>query len=122
MNAAQHSKIVNFIWSIADQVIHFVVDASKYRDIILPMTVLRRLDVLLEPTKQDVLRLKAQLDAAGIANQEAALCGAAKQSYYNTSPFILRDLKATANQQKLKANFENYLDGFSSNVQDIIKS
>ena len=121
MNAAQHSKIVNFIWSIADQVIHFVVDASKYRDIILPMTVLRRLDVLLEPTKQDVLRLKAQLDAAGIANQEAALCGAAKQSYYNTSPFILRDLKATANQQKLKANFENYLDGFSSNVQDIIK-
>jgi len=121
VNAAQHSKIVNFIWSIADQVIHFVVDASKYRDIILPMTVLRRLDVLLEPTKQDVLRLKAQLDAAGIANQEAALCGAAKQSYYNTSPFILRDLKATANQQKLKANFENYLDGFSSNVQDIIK-
>lgn len=121
MNAAQHSKIVNFIWSIADQVIHFVVDASKYRDIILPMTVLRRLDVLLEPTKQDVLRLKAQLDAAGIANQEAALCGAAKQSYYNTSPFTLRDLKAAANQQKLKANFENYLDGFSSNVQDIIK-
>ncbi len=121
MNQAQHSKIVNFIWSIADQVIHFVVDASKYRDIILPMTVLRRLDVLLEPTKQDVLRLKAQLDAAGIANQEAALCGAAKQSYFNTSPFTLRDLKATANQQKLKANFENYLDGFSSNVQDIIK-
>ncbi len=121
MNQAQHSKIVNFIWSIADQVIHFVVDASKYRDIILPMTVLRRLDVLLEPTKQDVLRLKAQLDAAGIANQEAALCGAAKLSYYNTSPFTLRDLKATANQQKLKANFENYLDGFSSNVQDIIK-
>ena len=120
MNQAQHSQIVNFIWSIADQVIHFVVDSSKYRDIILPMTVIRRLDVLLEPTKQDVLRLKNQLDAAGIVNQEAALCNEAKQSYYNTSPFTLRDLKGRATQQKLRADFENYLDGFSANVQDII--
>ncbi len=120
MNQAQHSKIVNFIWSIADQVLHFVVDSSKYRDIILPMTVIRRLDVLLEPTKEDVLRLKTQLDAAGIANQEVALCGAAKQSYYNISPFTLRDLRAKAKQQQLRADFENYLDGFSSNVQDII--
>ncbi len=121
MNQTQYNQIVNFIWSIADQVIRFVVDSSKYRDIILPMTVIRRLDVLLEPTKQEVLKLKKQLDEAGIVNQEAALCGAAKQSYYNTSPFTLQDLRGRATQQKLRADFENYLDGFSPNVQDIIE-
>ncbi|MDD2230210.1 MAG: class I SAM-dependent DNA methyltransferase [Candidatus Cloacimonetes bacterium] len=121
MTTAQHSQIVNFIWSIADSVLKDVYVRGKYRDVILPMTVIRRLDVLLEPTKQDVLKLKAQLDAAGIANQDAALCNASKQAFFNTSPFTLRDLKARAKQQQLKADFEAYLDGFSPNVQDILE-
>lgn len=122
MNQAQHSQIVNFIWSIADAVLKDVYVRGKYRDVILPMTVIRRLDVLLEPTKQDVLKLKEQLDKAGISNQNAALCSAAKQAYYNTSPFTMRDLKARAKQQQLKADFEEYLDGFSPNVQDILQN
>ncbi|HOZ02068.1 MAG TPA: class I SAM-dependent DNA methyltransferase, partial [Candidatus Syntrophosphaera sp.] len=122
MNQAQHSQIVSFIWGIADAVLRNVYTRGKYRDVILPMTVIRRLDILLEPTKQDVLKQKKQLDDAGIANQDAALCQASGQSFYNISPFTLRDLKARSKQQHLKADFEAYLDGFSPNVQDIIKN
>jgi hypothetical protein len=63
---------------------------GKYRDVILPMTVLRRLDGLLEPTKQAVLDRKAKLDKAGITNQDPALRQAAGQAFYNTSKFTLR--------------------------------
>ena len=122
MQQAQFSQIVSFIWGIADAVLRNVYTRGKYRDVILPMTVIRRLDILLEPTKQDVLKQKKQLDEAGIANQDAALCQAAGQSFFNTSPFTLRDLKARSKQQHLKADFEAYLDGFSPNVQDIIKN
>jgi type I restriction enzyme M protein len=93
---------------------------GKYRDVILPMCVLRRLDAVLEPTQKAVVDTKALLDKAGITEQRAALCGASGQAFYNTSQFTLRDLKARANQQQLKADFEAYLDGFSSNVQDIL--
>ena len=95
---------------------------GKYRDVILPMTVLRRLDAVLEPTKQAVLDMKAALDKAGITNQDQALRQAAGQAFYNTSRFTLRDLKARASQQQLKADFEAYLDGFSPNVQDILEN
>jgi type I restriction enzyme M protein len=84
------------------------------------MTVIRRLDAVLEPTKQAVLDMKAALDKAGITNQDAALRRAAGQAFYNTSPFVLRDLKARASRQQLEADFRTYLDGFSPNVQDII--
>ena len=73
MEASQLAWITNFIWGIADDVLRDLYVRGKYRDVILPMTVLRRLDAVLEPTKQDVLRLKAQLDAAGIANQDEAM-------------------------------------------------
>ena len=86
------------------------------------MTVLRRLDAVLEPTKQAVLELKASLDAAQIVHQDPALRQAAGQAFYNTSPFTLRDLKSRASQQKLKADFEAYLDGFSPNVQEILEN
>src|SRR5450830_1429540 len=121
MNGAQHTKIVNFIWGIADDVLRDLYVRGKYRDVILPMTVLRRLDAVLEPTKQAVLDMKASLDKAGIVNQDQALRQAAGQAFYNTSKFTLRDLKARASQQKLKADFEAYLDGFSPNVQDILE-
>ena len=121
MNYQLHTSLVNFIWGIADDVLRDVYVRGKYRDVILPMTVIRRLDALLEPTKTAALQMKQQLDAAGIVNQHGALCQAAGQAFYNASPFTLRDLKARAKQQQLKADFEAYLDGFSSNVQEILE-
>jgi type I restriction enzyme M protein len=112
--------IANFIWGIADDVLRDLYVRGKYRDVILPMTVLRRLDAVLEPTKQRVLDMKASLDKAGITNQDQALRQAAGQSFYNTSKFTLRDLRARASQQQLKADFEAYLDGYSPNVQEIL--
>ena len=111
--------IANFIWGIADDVLRDLYVRGKYRDVILPMMVLRRLDAVLEPTKQAVLDMKARLDKAGITNQDQALRQAAGQSFYNTSKFTLRDLRARASQQQLKADFEAYLDGYSPNVQEI---
>jgi len=115
------SWIANFIWGIADDVLRDLYVRGKYRDVILPMTVLRRLDSLLEPTKQAVLDMKASLDKAGIVNQTESLKKAAGQAFYNTSKFTLRDLRSRTSQQQLKADFEAYLDGFSSNVQDILE-
>jgi type I restriction enzyme M protein len=112
--------IANFIWGIADDVLRDLYVRGKYRDVILPMTVLRRLDAVLEPTKKAVLDMKASLDQAGIVDQRLALCQAAGQSFYNTSNFTLRDLRSRASQQQLKADFEAYLDGYSPNVQEII--
>src|SRR5437773_3862158 len=114
--------IANFIWGIADDVLRDLYVRGKYRDVILPMTVLRRLDAVLEPTKQAVLDMKASLDKAQIVHQDQALRQAAGQAFYNTSKFTLRDLKARASQQQLKADFEAYLDGFSPNVQDILEN
>ena len=85
------------------------------------MTVLRRLDSLLEPSKPAVLEMKTSLDKAKIIHQDQALRQAAGQAFYNTSKFTLRDLKARASQQQLKADFEAYLDCFSPNVQDILE-
>lgn len=121
MNHVIHNSIANFIWGIADDVLRDVYVRGKYRDVILPMTVIRRLDALLEPNKERVLAMKKQLDGAGIANQDAALCQAAGEAFYNTSPFTLRDLRNRAKQQQLKADFEAYLEGFSSNVQEILE-
>ena len=93
---------------------------GKYRDVILPMTVLRRFDAVLEGSKQAVLDMKANVDKAGVIEQDPALRQAAGQAFYNTSKFTMRDLRARANRQQLKADFEAYLDGFSPNVQDIL--
>jgi type I restriction enzyme M protein len=120
MESSQLNWIVNFIWGIADDVLRDLYVRGKYRDVILPMTVLRRLDAVLEPTKQAVLDMKVSLDKAGIVHQDQALRQAAGQAFYNTSKFTLRDLRARASQQQLKADFEAYLDGFSPNVQEIL--
>lgn len=115
-------NINGFIWSIADDVLHHVYDRTKYRDIILPMTVIRRLDAVLEPTRAAVLARKAELDAAGIpeAAQGPALDRAAGQAFHNRSPFTLRQLLARPNPETQKADFEAYLDGFSENVREVI--
>src|SRR2546427_790635 len=122
MEQGQLNWIANFIWGIADDVLRDLYVRGKYRDVILPMMVLRRLDAVLEPTKQAVLDMKASLDKAQIVHQDQALRQAAGQAFYNTSKFTLRDLKARASQQQLKADFGAYLDGFSPNVQDILEN
>jgi type I restriction enzyme M protein len=112
--------ITNFIWGIADDVLRDLYVRGKYRDVILPMTVLRRLDTVLEPVKDNVRAMKAQLDDAGVIEQDAALRQAAGQAFYNTSPYTMRDLRNRASQAQLRDDFEAYLDGFSPNVQDIL--
>jgi len=112
--------ITNFIWGIADDALRDLYVRGKYRDVILPMMVLRRLDAVLEPTKSAVLSMKDNLDKAGITNQDAALRQAAGQAFYNTSRFNLRDLRNRASQAQLKSDFEAFLDGFSPNVQEIL--
>lgn len=120
MDNQTYNQIVNFIWGIADDCLRDVYVRGKYRDIILPMTVIRRLDAVLEPTKEAVLQMKKALDAAGVIEQTAGLCSAAGQAFCNSSPFVLRDLKSRAKNQQLKADFIAYLDGFSPNVQEIL--
>lgn len=120
MQQPQLNWIAGYIWSIADDVLRDVYQRGKYRDVILPITVIRRLDALLEPTHKNVLAMKANLDVAGVVNQDAALRKESGHAFYNTSKFTLRDLQSRASQQHLKADFEAYLDGFSVNVQDIL--
>ena len=112
--------IAGYIWGIADDVLRDVYVRGKYRDVILPMTVLRRLDAVLEPTKQAVLDRKAALDSMKVVDQKIALRQAAGQAFYNTSRFTLYDLRARTGRQRLRTDFEDYLDGFSPNVQDIL--
>ena len=122
MDQATHNKIVSFIWGIADDVLRDLFKRGKYPDVILPMCVIRRMDAVLEPTKAKVLETKKMLDDARITEQRAALCAASGQAFYNTSKFTLRDLTSRGSQQQLLADFEDYLDGFSPNVQDILEN
>lgn len=121
MDNQTYNQIVSFIWSIADDCLRDVYVRGKYRDVILPMTVIRRLDAVLEDSKDEVLKMKEMLTKAGVTNQTDALCKAAKQSFCNCSPFMLKDLKSRAKQQQLKVDFIAYLDGFSPNVQEILE-
>jgi type I restriction enzyme M protein len=126
MNTAVHNKLVSFIWSIADDCLRDVYVRGKYRDVILPMVVLRRLDALLEPTKNEVLEevkfQKEELKATQISDMDMGLKEAAGYVFYNTSPWTLQRLHdtATKSQQILEANFVDYLNGFSENVKEII--
>lgn len=120
MDNQEYNSIVSFIWGIADDCLRDVYVRGKYRDVILPMTVIRRLDAMLEETKETVLIMKKQLDAAHIDNQWPALCNAAGQAFCNASPFLLKDLTSRGKKQTLEADFKAYLDGFSPNVQEIL--
>ncbi|WP_028890359.1 type I restriction-modification system subunit M [Tenacibaculum ovolyticum] len=125
MKKSSHNKLVSFIWSIADDCLRNVYVRGKYRDVILPMIVLRRLDALLEPTKEAVLEeLAFQRDEAGFTEwDESGLREASKYVFYNTSKWTLQKIKDTATNstQILQANFEDYLNGFSPNVKEIIE-
>ncbi|MEA1051331.1 class I SAM-dependent DNA methyltransferase [Lamprobacter modestohalophilus] len=124
MNQTAHNKLISFIWSIADDCLRDVYVRGKYRDVILPMVVLRRLDTLLEPTKAAVLEevrfQREEMQATEL--DDAPLKEAAGYVFYNTSKWTMKQLHATAtnNQQILLANVEEYLGGFSDNVKEII--
>ena len=125
MNTATHNKLVSFIWSIADDCLRDVYVRGKYRDVILPMVVLRRLDALLEPTKNAVMEeVVFQRDEMKFTELDPkGLQDASGYVFYNTSSFTLQQIKDTAtnSQQLLSANIEEYLNGFSDNVKEIIE-
>jgi len=114
--------IVNFLWGIADDVLRDYFKRGKYADFILPMTVLTRLDTVLEPTKAEVIAMHERMDEMGVVNQEAALRMASGLPFYNTSKFSLSSLRNRANPQQLHQDFLDWLDGFSQSVQDIIEN
>ncbi len=122
MNPANTAKIASFIWGIADDVLRDLYVRGKYRDVILPFTVLRRLDAVLEPTKHKVMELKRVLDEAKIVEQDESLRAAAGQAFWNTSPFTMRELRGRSSQARLQQDFLAYLDGFSPNVLSIIEA
>lgn len=121
MENKNFGPLVSFLFGIANDCLVDVYDVGDYRKIILPMMIIRRFDAVLEPTKKAVLEMKANLDAAGILEQDEALCGVSGEAFCNSSPYTLSDLRSRTNQQQLKKDFILYLDGFSANVQDIIK-
>ncbi|MFP4388424.1 MAG: N-6 DNA methylase [Desulfococcaceae bacterium] len=125
MNPSVHNKLVSFIWSIADDCLRDIYVRGKYRDVILPMVVLRRLDSLLEPTKEKVLEEVAfQREEMKFTElEDNGLRDAAGYVFYNVSKWTLKKLYQTAtnNRQILLANMEEYLDGFSANVKEIVE-
>ncbi len=123
MNQSQYDQLFSFIWNIANDVLVYAFNKGDYKKVILPMMVLRRLDILLEPTHEEVLKQKKQLDESSIpeASQEQVLFGITRYPFCNTSRFTMKSLRGETNPIRLKQNFLEYLDGFSRDVQDIIE-
>ena len=120
MEQSQYNQLFSFIWNIATDVLVFAFDKGEYKKIIMPMMVLRRIDVLLEPTKQTLLAQKKMLDNNKISNQDPILFSITGYPFYNTSLFTMKTLKSETDPLRLKMNFTDYLNGFSKDVQDII--
>ena len=120
-NTQQFNKLVSFMWNIANDVLVDVFEQVDYKKVILPMMVLRCIDVLLEPTKEAVLKQKAELDKQKIVNYEPVLTAITKYPFVNVSKFTMRTLTAETNPSRLKMNFLEYIDGYSKDVQDIVK-
>jgi len=112
-----HNNIVSLIWSIADDVLRDVFVRGKYRDIILPFTILRRLDALLVPTKEKVLEAVEFMEQQTI-DDRSALKAVTGYTFYNTSRFTFESL--LNDSDNIDSNLEAYLDGYSPNVQEII--
>lgn len=121
MEQAQYNKLFSFIWNIANDVLVHAFEKSEYKKIILPFMVLRRIDVLLEPTKAAVMQKKQFCDNAGLTNYDPFLMPITGYPFYNTSSYTLQLLKSEIDPQKLKMNFLEYLNGFSADVQDIVE-
>lgn len=110
---------VSFIWSIAD-LLRGPYRPNQYKDVILPMTVLRRLDCVLAPTKQKVLDTYEKMQGGPIKNLEPFLKKASGYDFYNISKFTFESLKG--DPDNLAANLIQYMKGFSSKAQEIIDS
>ena len=120
MNTAQYNALFNFIWNIANDVLVQNFEKGEYKKVILPFMVLRRIDILLEPTKQEVMKKKEFCDKNGITNYDPILFPITGYPFYNTSAYTMQTLKSEMNPSRLKANFIDYLNGFSDDVKDII--
>ena len=122
MNQNQYNQLFAFIWNIANDVLVHVFEKGDYKKIILPMLVMRRLDILLEPTKKQVLEAKETFEKMGLTSDSIApnLMRTSGLPFYNISRYTLKSLRAETNPQRLLQNFLEYLDGFSTDVQDII--
>lgn len=121
MNQSTYNALKSFIWGIANDCLVDVYDVGDYRKVILPMLVIRRFDAVLEPKHDEVVTAKKKFEKDGVTvDIDPALCGIVGQAFVNKSDFTLRDLKSRTNQQQLRKDFIDYLDGFSKNVQEII--
>ncbi|CAN5860037.1 class I SAM-dependent DNA methyltransferase [soil metagenome] len=113
-----HSEIVSFLWGVAD-LIRDTFKRGKYQDVILPLTVLRRLDCVLAGTKERVLARQAELRDRGLEDMDAQLRRAAGFAFYNTSRYDFEKLLADA--PHLAANLRNYIAGFSPNMREVLE-
>ena len=120
MDQQQYNQLFNFIWNIANDVLVYAFEKGEYKKIIMPMMVLRRIDVLLEPTKERLLEQKKMLDDNHFNNQDPILYNITGYPFYNTSLFTMKTLKSETDPLRLKMNFIDYLNGFSRDVQDIL--
>lgn len=119
MQIHQFQPIISFIWSVADVSLRDNYKKHEYSDIILPMTILRRLDVILEPTKDKVLETyNKHKDKIDKDTLNTLLCKTSEATFYNHSHFTLK--KLLNDPKNIRINFENYLEGFSENIKDVI--
>ena len=121
MEQSQYNFLFSFIWNIANDVLVNAFNKGDYKKVILPMLVLRRIDVLLEPTKDAVIQMNEQLDKNKIENQAPVLYDITGYPFYNTSKFTMKTLKSEIDPLRLKMNFIEYLNGYSKDVLDIIE-
>ena len=119
-NALEYNKLISFIWSVADDCLRDVYVRGKYRDVIVPMTIIRRFDAIIEPHKSKILEYKKMAEDNKLDIEET-LNTMVELPFYNTSNFNLKDLRHETNRQNLKKNFEEYLNGFSDNIKEILE-
>ena len=122
MNQSQYNQLFSFLWNIANDVLVQAFEKGKYKEIIMPMLVLRRLDILLEPTKEQVLERKTLFEQQNLpeASRNELLKSITRLPYFNVSPYTMKSLRGEPNSARLLQNFRAYLNGFSDDVQDII--
>lgn len=121
MEQSQYNSLFSFIWNIANDVLVNAFNKGDYKKVILPILVLRRIDVLLEPTKELVIKTKEQLDNEHFDNPDPILYEITGYPFYNTSKFTMKTLKSEIDPLRLKLNFIEYLNGYSRDVLDIIE-
>lgn len=119
-DVVDYNKLVSFIWSVADDCLRDVYVRGKYRDVILPMTIIARFDAIIDAEKTNILQTKEWAESSGW-NIHKTLDTSIDLPFYNISKFRLKDLKSETNSQNLKKNFEEYLDGFSNNIKEILE-